>query len=798
MGKTMKLLCFLIVLMTTVRLAGQAPSVDPRWSQGFWSARWIAAPGASGIDFGVFHFRKPFHLDSVPASFLILVSADNRYRLFVNGVSVATGPARSDLANWNFDPIDLAPYLRPGDNVIAATVWNFAESRPYSQISYQTAFLLQGNSPAEEFLNSNSSWKVESDTAYSSLPVDRAHLHIYLVTAEGERVDGRKYSWNFADPALNDSLWPAAAELWYPAKARGFGTDGNWMLVQRSIPFLQELDQRFGAIRRCEPVRAAVRLAGFLAGDSVLDIPAHAKVSLLFDQLNLTNAYPELTVSGGRNAVLRLSYAEALVDARGNKGNRDSLDGKKLLGITDEYVSDGGERRHYEPLFFRTFRFLQLDIQTGDQPLRIMDLRSRFTGYPFQAAAHFESDRPGLSKIWETGWRTARLCAMDTYFDCPYYEQLQYVGDTRIQCLISLLVSGDDRLMKKAIDDLSHSVIPDGLTQSRYPSRDMQIIPTFSLWWVCMIYDFWMRRTDDAFIASKLDLMEHVIAWYQNRLADNGMLGSLSWWQFVDWSWPRVDSIEVGGVPPGVSSGGSSIVTLQLSYALQRAARVMSAFGRSQTADKYWLLSQNLATATYRLCWDTGRRMLADTYRKQTFSQHANVLGILTDAIPAGEQGDLLQRIIDDKKLTPCTYYFSFYLFEALKKVRKGDLFLAMLQPWFAMLTRGLTTFAENPEPTRSDCHAWSASPIFELLTLVAGVDAEAPGFQRVRIEPFLGGLHHLDAEIPHPAGAIRVHYEAAAGHLRARVELPPGITGTFTWNGKSTILHSGEQSVDW
>ncbi len=164
-----------------------------------------------------------------------------------------------------------------------------------------------------------------------------------------------------------------------------------------------------------------------------------------------------------------------------------------------------------QPSVLSHFRYLQLDIHTGGEPLQLKDIYGIFTGYPFEEKAYFKTGRNDLDRIWEVGWRTARLCAVDTYFDCPYYEQLQYVGDTRIQALISLYVAGDDRLMRKAIEDLSHSFIPDGLTQSRYPSSDLQVIPTFSLWWICMIHDYWMHRKDDAFVQSHLEGIQSVI-----------------------------------------------------------------------------------------------------------------------------------------------------------------------------------------------------------------------------------------------------------------------------------------------
>jgi alpha-L-rhamnosidase len=793
----LSLAVFFFVILTCG--LSQSSSIDSKWLHGFWTAKWIAHPTASGNDFGVYHFRKSFVLDRQPDSFVVHVSADNRYRLFVNGISVASGPARSDLENWNFETVDISRYLKNGSNVIAATVWNFAEFRPYAQISYQTAFILQGNSLAEQFVNTNKTWKVVMDSAYAPLPIDKAKLQTYIVTADGEQVDGSKYDWGFQEPNFDDNQWLKAAELWYPAKSRTFGTDGNWMLVPRTIPLVEETPQRFFAVRRSN-------LSGtdpsdfkkFLSGQSPLSIPAHTRGTLLLDQAQLTNAYPVFSFSGGKNASIRMSYAEALFDEKHQKGNRDSIVGKKLMGISDQYMADGADRRIYSPLFFRTFRYLQLDIQTGDQALQINDVYSIFTGYPFKDIAFFKSSADSLKQIWQVGWRTARLCAVDTYFDCPYYEQLQYVGDTRIQAMISLYVSGDGRLMKKAIDDIGHSFIEDGLTQSRFPSRDTQVIPTFSLWWVCMIHDYWMNREDDSFVESHLDGIERVLQWYKERISSSGMLGPLSWWEFVDWSWPWVDSIRVGGVPPGVSSGGSSIITLQFAYTLQRAAQLMAKFGRHDRADQYLQMARDLTQKTYASCWDNQRKLMADTYEKKDFSQHATIMAVLTDAIPAEDQKEAIENILVDKQITPCTYYFKFYLFEALKKVHLGDQFLPLLQPWYQMIAVGLTTFAENPEPTRSDCHAWSASPVFELLTLVCGIRSDSPGFRKVLIEPYMGNLTWIEGKVPHPNGDIRIKMNKKSGLVQATIGLPAELTGNFRWKGKNYPLKGGEQTLEF
>src|ERR1700680_4257665 len=132
------------------------PASSQHRPHGYWKAKWIAHPTAPGNDFGVYHFRKTIDLAEKPSVFIIHISADNRYRLFINAASVATGPARSDLANWNFETIDIAAYLQKGVNTLAATVWNFGEFRAYAQISYHTAFIVQGDSENEDLVNTNS------------------------------------------------------------------------------------------------------------------------------------------------------------------------------------------------------------------------------------------------------------------------------------------------------------------------------------------------------------------------------------------------------------------------------------------------------------------------------------------------------------------------------------------------------------------------------------------------------------------------------------------------------------------
>ena len=752
-----------------------------------WRADWIRYAGSGAREFGVYHFRRTFKLVSLPAKFVIHVSADNRYELFVNGERVAAGPARGDLKHWRYETLDIAPHLRAGKNVLAAVVWNYAELAPMAQMTNETGFMVQGDGSEEAEANTGGAWKVFNDEGRQAISYDSRGDLGYFVVGPGERLDASRYPWGWEKLDYDDSSW-GAAQVVAPAAPRGAqDSPSRWFLVPRSIPLMEETPQRLARLVRSQGVGPA---GDFTGGHSPVTVPANSHAILLFDQSHLTTAYPELTVSGGKGGEVTLTYAEALFKNR-EKGNRNETEGREIVGYQDQFLPDGGDHRMFRSLWWRTYRYLQLDITTQGEPLILEDLIAAFTAYPFQMRAQFSSDDPELAKMWEVGWRTARLCAHETYMDCPYYEQLQYGGDTRIQALISLYMTGDDRLVKNAIESLDESRTPEGLTQSRYPSWLPQYIPPFSLFWIGMMHDLWWYHGDAEFLRGYLPGVRNVLVWFEDRLARSGLLGRMEWWNFVDWSGSFKD-----GDPPMEKDGQSAILSLQFVAALRAAADLEAAFGSAQEAEHDRALAARITAAVYKSCWDPSRHLLADTPARKQFSQHANILATLEDAVPAAVQPALMKTVLTDPSLTQATYYFRFYLFRAMKKAGLGDQYLGQLGPWRHMLGLGLTTWAETPEPTRSDCHAWSAHPNFDLLATVAGIEPAAAGFRQVEIRPHLGSLHELTATLPHPQGEIQVSYKREGKSLTADVVLPEKLSGWFFWGGKRAALHGGRQQL--
>ena len=771
-----------LVLLTLLLLSLQ--SHGQPWPP--WKGKWIAAEREESDAYGIFIFRKSFELDRKPETFPVQISADNRYKLYVNGVLASLGPARGDLYYWNYESVDLAPFLRQGNNILAALVWNEGQWRPEAQMTFQTGFILNGAAEVSSGVSTDETWKWYRQMSYQPIPV---HVNAYYVAGPGERIDMTRHLQGWESEKFDDSDWKQAVSLGNGVPKGVFIFDYRWMLVPSSIPPMELKPERFASVRRSTGIKVP---EGFPSRKVQLTIPSNTKAMLLLDNARLTNAYMNLRWSGGAGARIGLIYTESLIDANGVKGDRNAVEGKTINGRTDSLLSNGRAGQAFTSLWWRTYRYVEMRIETGNDALVLEDVEGIFTGYPFINRSTFTSGDPVVPKILETGWHTARLCAVETYMDCPYYEQLQYIGDTRIQALVSYYLTGDNRLARNALDQMEHSAIAEGITLSRHPSFTPQIIPTFSLWYIHMLEEFRMHNDDEAYIASKLSSMRQVLAFFRKYAGKDGSLRNIPYWVFTDWvdrdGWN-------GGVGPMGMDGSSAIVDIQYLWTLQVAARLEADLGLDVYADGYRKEAMVLAETIRSRYWDDARGIFADTQERKVFSQHANALAILSGLVTGDAARSLAGRMLEGKDMAEASIYFKYYLHRAAAVAGYGNRYLTWLGKWQENLRLGLTTWAEMSDvpASRSDCHAWGASPNIEVFRTLLGISSAAPGWKSVLIQPAIPeGEQRLSGTLPHPQGDLSVDFQKTKIGWKAKVILPGSVNGTLRWPGKELKLSPG------
>lgn len=781
----------------TAAFSQASDPINPVLLDDYWPAHWIVHPVASPNDYGVFHFRKEFEVTERLEKFVVHVSGDNRYELYINGEWVSEGPASSDLQHWSFETVDLAPHLRPGRNVLAAQVWNGGELRPMAWMTHRTAFIVQGNTEIEHVVNTDASWHVMKNKAYNPiifLQNDPKLLWEYYVAGALDSLRAEAYPWDWEQPGFDDKEWLTARPLVRGAPL-GKESHQRWYLTPRRVPFLSRQPQRFSRVARNEEATVP---KDFLEGHPSV-VPPHSRSVLLIDNGELTTGFPLLETTGGQGSRIKLIYAEALhladqlAAGRKVKGHRNETENREIMGIYDVFLPDGKENRIFRPLNPRTFRWIQLEIETVEEPLILEDFSSIYSVYPSHLEANFSSDNDRLNRIWEAGWRTQELSVQETFVSDLYWERMQYIGDTKVQALTWMYMSSDDRLVRLALEQFDFSRAYFGLTQSRYPAWLEQYIPLYSLVWVGMVHDYWMHRTDDEFVRQFLPGITQVLGWFDRQLNEENILGPLPHFDYIDWGYSgrRNEILE------DADNKSMAVHSLFYAWALDQAADLFEQFGSEYKTIKYRRQANELKETVFDRFYDTERGLFADSPSKQLFSMQANVIAILADAITEDKQTDLVKRMLAVPDILPLEMYFEFYMGRALNKAGLGDLYLKRLEPWEEMLAEGMGTFGEIKQNPRSECHAWSASPSYEFLATVAGIEPAEPGFKSVRIAPSLGNLASIEAVVPHPLGLISVDLarEGSDG-IFANIVLPEGLTGTFIWNGQAIDLYSGEQSI--
>ena len=752
------------------------------------NAPWISYPSANNTIYGVYHFRKTLNLNEAPEKLIIHVSADNRYNLFVNGQRVCYGPAKGDLQTYKYDVIDIAPFLKSGKNQLAALVYNGGADKPLAFISAQTAFMLQTENEDFNELNTSSTWKVYKNPAYKVLSYNEMifknrWFYGFYACGGGDEVFAEQYPWEWETFGFDDSNWLNAEPLVFEKQA-------PWNLVPRNIAFMDKHIEHPAYIRKAEGVNIQPEKWN---GQSKLTIPANTKASVLIDFDIFTMGYPELTVDKGHGSSMQIKYAEALYEDVNLKAHRDSVNGLSMFGVWDIFHTDGSLHT-FRPLWKRAFRYVQLNIETKNEPLEIVSFQNEYSGYPYPEMANFESDDDNLNEIFEISQRTLRMCSGETYYDTPFYEQLSYGGDNRPISAISTYNSTDDRLLQEVLRLYPQSENQEtGLFKSAYPSRFSFDMGSWSMGWVQTLHDYYFMRGDSAFVAQFVDKIEGVLEFYKRHLDERtGMIGTVKNKNFIDWS------ITKGSIPRANDEGEmkqSALLTLYYAHTLDCTVRLFNELGLNEKANYWEKISEGIKVAVYANCWDEQEQLFRDYSDKKIFSQHTNIFAILCDIIPPSHQKELMNRILTYENFDEmASSYFSFFLFKAMQKTGQEELFLENLGFWNNFIEQGHTTCGETgfASHDRSDCHAWSAHPAYYLLSSVCGIKPADIGFKTVKITPHLGTLTSVKADMPHLKGRIGVKYKETKKGLETEITLPTGMEGIFELDGKTKHLKEG------
>ena len=755
-------------------------------------------------------FMCDFESDGTPLR--IHVTADNRYTLYADGRRIGRGPDRGYVDRWTFRSCELD--LMSGRHRIEAVVTFATEDSPIAQLSSgQPGFLLraEGDFYGRQLTTGKGRWRAR---VFDNVTFRKPDINAFGV-GKAVLIDGDSPWDDFVDAYFGD------VKVVRPAVGAGSGWGTAFKgpyLYPTTLPAQMDEERRPGravaaatdspsnylwrAEDRTHPAVAAFNR--HLHEGVPFEIPARTTWSVLWDLEDYYCAYPEMEIAPGTGLGLdvRWSWAESLVKPMGaaaagalEKGHRGEFVGKRFDGFEDASVHRGeADGEGFTTPWWRCGRWCRLTFATGESPATIRHTAIAETRYPIAHEWSFACDDATIAPILTICRRGLEMNSHEMSFDCPYYEQQMYGGDSRIQFLVHAAMSSDDRLVRRNIDLFDWSRRSDGRIGMNTPTRGTQDSTSFTFMWPMMLADYVRWHGNRAWLRTKMPGLLHTMEGLHSFERADGLLADLPGWNFVDWTtWSGERAYY--GEPKDVDRL-SGILNLFYLYSLHAAAEVCEALGEPGYAETFRRRYVRTASAYAKTFWCERRKMLSDTDTMDSFSQHSQALAIVLGVLPQDRDMAVREALLSRKDLIPCTVSFKHYLFEAYAKMGRGDLILKELDLWRAYVDKGLKTGQEMPNPSRSDCHGWSSHPIYHLLTAIAGVTPVAPFFGKVRVAPQPGGLKFVRAMVPTPRGGVAVDLCFDGKSVAGTVTLPEGLSGDFEYEGFRLPLKPGGNRI--
>jgi hypothetical protein len=795
-----------------------------------WNARWIwASPAPSPVSpiapAGIppretwnrfCYLRRTVNLASLPASVPARVTADSRFVLFVNGVEISRGPARSVPERLAWTEIDLAPFLRIGRNAIAALARFYGLPGPWWRPA-PPSFLIGFGSFAFESpaigVSSDASWKGRAAPYRQDVTRGQA-----LPVPPVEILDGAAIPPRWADADFDDSEWEPAIEL----SAGTFAPNRKRIPVEPftspehdEIAPLTAIDIAFTELSR----RAVATLDTDDPRHSYPTADASADGSdyiVTYDAGMITLATPWAVVRGPAGSVVDFYSGEDL--------RADSTAETNPRRFAMRYiVAGGGEPERVESYEAVGFRYLSIVTRAGAAIESAGAIERR---YPRDDQAYFECDDPALNKIWRVGARTLELCSTDAFIDCPGREQRAWLGDSYIHALLTYVTNTDWRLVARHLRICAHSRRADGLL-AMAAAGDLSVssttIPDYSLHWIRALARYFEYSGDRETVRELMPTAAGVLAAFERYRAPDGLIRGMPGWIFIDWA--MTERSEVTG----------ALDALYASALDDFASLAWTVMADSHAAADAHARAERTRTA-FELLWNNSAGVYVDASStnngpRRRVSQQTNAIAIVSGCAPRERWPRILDYILDESRVvvTPTisdnlaayltqhmdpdehmTFdvernvvaaqpFFSHFLHDAIVRAGRRDLIASRCMKWWPQIERGNTAFEEYWDArigTGSRCHAWSATPTYDLTTWVLGVKPAAPGYSRATIAPHFGPLIHLEGRVPTPLGPIEVKLDREHG---GEITIPEGVTAALTFDDApltSTELTPGHHRI--
>jgi hypothetical protein len=705
--------------------------------------------------------RKRFHLAASPAEARLWITADDYYKLWINSRFVGQGPASSYPWHYYYNEWDISPFLQDGENVIGVHVYyQGLVTRVWNSLDHRMGMVAE----ADISLDDGRLIQVLSDASWRSATIGKettVTLEDYLrrrspvdyyrpghsggmigsLTQFQENVDERAIEYGWRGSGFDDSHWshPSAVDL----------DNKDYVLFPQPTPPLQFQQIMPECIQERGEGRYLLDFGRQVAGRFGLRQPGHD------------------------GHVLEIRHAEELTDEGDVRvPMRCNCDYREYWTLA------GRPECVLEPYDYKSFRYVEVCNPTT--PPTTENAWVTEQAYPWPGSARFQSSMELLDRIWDLCVLAVRLCSQEGYLDCPQREKGQYLGDSLQIAHAHVLLTGDTRLYRKAIQQFAHSArITPGL-KCIAPGNFMNELVDYSLQFPMHLEAFYGWTGDLGFVRELLPVAEGMLDYFQQHRAEGGLLaGVTEMLNFVDHGNLR-DGYDFPLGQKGTKLGQAPHAVLNAHYlgSMACVSRLRHLLG--QEPAEAGALRDAFLSAFLRE--DLG--VFVDAPGSAHRSLHANALALYYDLVPEWARRTVVELL--RRKRLACSPYMAYYLLRALCRVDETSLAFDLItcrdkNSWHSMLEANATSAMEvwttDLKRNVSFCHAWSSVPVPIIVEKVMGLQSMAPARQGICFDPWPPQeLDWADLEVPYQDGIASVSFSRQGGETEYELCLPAGM----------------------
>ena len=802
-------------------------------------ARWIWLPCERTLASTFVLFRRELTIDGEVASARGWVSADSRYRLFVNGRRVQWGPAPCDPRSYEVDPVDLGPHLRPGRNVIGAEVLYYGHGEgtwPGGKPGFLFALHVEPKAGAATTVVSDGSWRARLDRAHRPGQYKRWYLR-----ALQEDYDARLAPDRWSEPGVAvDASWvePQVLELGAdkPAAAgpqADYLTDGGIaalgaVLRAREVPLLREAERPFARMVRSGRVvwhrdprdwfefrmpgsyELAAGSSATPSGDGAWTVePAEGEGAFLtFELPEQMVGFPYLTVDATAGAVV-----EVVTQESHDPAGPAWLDTSRF-SWTRFTCREGANR--FECFDYESLRFLQVHVHDAKGPVTVRDAGVRRRSYPWPKPPLFRCGDPALQRVFEASFNTLVNSAQETIVDGMGRERQQYSGDGAHQLHATRLVCGDRQLARRFLRTYALGQTPDGFFLDCWPAwdrlnrlaqRQVGATPWGPLidHGVTFVYDAWRHYLETGDGEPAVELYPRFVRFFDYVLARRGRDSLLP---VEGWGVPAV-WIDNGYARPRHKQLAFNLFTAAI---LKTALAPIAALAGDAAGEKRWTAAAaQLEAECIRRFWSAERSLFVsnmpweDEEGAARLDDRSVATALLFDQCPKGRVAESVAALASPPPSMALSYPAnSHWRMHALARHGRPDAILRELRERWAVLpsVRLNNTTPEDWAVRPDSSDQWShcaVAPLFVLFMDLAGIRPAAPGFERVTVRPQLGDMPEVELTCHTPRGPIVFRAQPQEEGHHVAVTLPADCEGQLLLparTGEGVVLTPEDEAL--